>query len=68
MAGHPQGEGLARPGPPHDQGDPLAALAQVADHGVLIDSGGRVGGQGIAHGLMGRHGRVLVRPVGGAGD
>ena len=36
MAGDAQGEGLARPGPPDDHGDPLAALAQVADHRLLI--------------------------------
>ena len=68
MAGDAEGEGLARPGPPDDHGDPLAALAQVPDHRLLIRPGGRMGGQGLAHRLMGGHGRLLARPAGGAGD
>jgi hypothetical protein len=68
MAGDAQREGLARTGPPHHQGDPLAALAQVADHRLLIGAGGRVGGQGIAHGLVGGHGRLLASPFGGGRD
>jgi hypothetical protein len=46
----------------------LAALAQVTHHGLLIDSCDRVGGQGIAHRLVGGHGRLLAGPVGGARD
>jgi len=63
----PRAKVLPRPGPPYDYGDALAALAQIAHHGLLIGACGRVGGQGIAHRLMGDHGRVLVRVAGGAG-
>jgi len=68
MAGDAQGEGLAGPRPPDDQGDPLAALAQVADHPLLIPSGGRMRRQGLAHRRMGRHGRLLAGSAGGRGD
>jgi hypothetical protein len=68
MAGDPQGEGLARPGPPHDHRNPLAALAQVVHHRLLIRPGSRVRGQGLAHRLMGDHGRVLLGPAGSGGD
>jgi hypothetical protein len=41
MAGHPQGEGLARAGPAHDQGDAGTALTDVVHHCLLVlDSGG----------------------------
>jgi hypothetical protein len=40
MAGDAEGEGLAGPGPSHDQADTLAALAQVADHRLLVGAGG----------------------------
>jgi hypothetical protein len=68
MPGDAEGEGLARPRPPDHQGDALAALAQVTDHGLLIDSCGRVRGQGLAHRLMGSHGGLLGRPAGGGLD
>jgi hypothetical protein len=64
MPGDPNGEGLARPGPPDDEGDPLAALAQVPHHRLLVRSGGRMRGQGVAHGLMGSHSRLLIGPTG----
>jgi hypothetical protein len=64
----PEGEGLARPRPADDHGDSSAALAQVPDHRLLIDSRGRVGRQGLAHRLMGDGGRLLARPAGGAPD
>ena len=68
MAGHAEGEGLARPGPPHHHGNTAAALAQVADHRPLIGSCGREGGQSIAYRLVGDPGRLLSRPAGGACD
>jgi hypothetical protein len=39
-----EGEGLARPGPPHHDGDPSAALADIPDHRLLIRPGGRMRG------------------------
>jgi hypothetical protein len=68
MAGDPEGEGLARPGPPDDHGDALATLAQVPDHRRLVLAGGGMGGQAIAHGLVGSHGGVLARPASGRGN
>jgi hypothetical protein len=68
MPSDPKGEGLARPRPPHDQGDPLTALADIADHRLLISSGGRMRSQRVAYRLMRSHGRLLVGPAGGAGD
>jgi hypothetical protein len=68
VAGDAEGEGLARPGPPDDHGDPVAALAQVADHRLLVGAGGHVGGQGLPHRLMGNPGRLALRPAGGALD
>jgi hypothetical protein len=68
MPGDPKGEGLARSRPPHDHSDPLAALAQVADHGLLVGADGRMGGQGLPHRLMGDPGRLIPGPAGGAGD
>jgi hypothetical protein len=68
MAGHAQGEGLARPRPPHDHGHAGAALAQVTDHRLLIGPRGRVRRQGIAHRLMRDERRLLARPVSGAPD
>jgi hypothetical protein len=68
MAGDADGEGLARPRPPDDQGDPLAALAKVPDHRLLILTGGGMRGQGLPHRRMGGHRRVLARSAGGAGD
>ena len=46
----------------------MAALAQVPDHRLLVRPGGGMGGQGLAHRLMGGDGRLLARPAGGAGD
>jgi hypothetical protein len=46
----------------------LAALAQIADHRLLVAAGSGMGGQGVTHRLMGDHGRVLVRSAGGADD
>jgi hypothetical protein len=66
MAGDAQGEGLARPGPPDDNGDPVAALAQVADHRLLVLAGRRMRRQGLADRLMGDPGGLLSGPVGGA--
>ncbi|HXQ55694.1 MAG TPA: hypothetical protein VOA19_07830, partial [Actinomycetes bacterium] len=63
VAGDPKGEGLAGPGPPDDQGDTLAALAKVAHHGLLVGTGGGMGGQGPAHRLMQSHGGVFARPT-----
>ena len=68
MAGDAQGEGLARPGPPHDQGDPVAALADIPDHGPLIRSGGWMRSQGLAHRLVGDPSRLLLGPAGGGYD
>jgi hypothetical protein len=67
MPGHTQREGLARPGSPDDHGDPVAALAHIPHHGLLIGACGRVGSQGLAHHLMGRNRRLFARPVGGVG-
>jgi hypothetical protein len=68
MAGDAEGESLARPGPPHDHGDVSAALANITHHRLLIGSSGWMGGQGVAHRLMGGDGRLLTRPAGGRGD
>jgi hypothetical protein len=68
VAGDAQREGLAGPGPAHDQGDALAALAQVADHRLLIRSSGGMGGQRLADRLVGHPGRLLLDPAGGPGD
>jgi len=68
MAGHAQGEGLTGPGPADDDRDPLAALAQVPDHRLLIRSSGRVRRQGLAHHLMRDHGCLLARPGSGGRD
>ena len=68
MAGDAQGEGLARAGPSHDQGDVLAALAQVADHGLLIRPSGGMGNQRLVYRVVGGDGGSLPCPVGRAGD
>jgi hypothetical protein len=68
MAGDPKREGLAGPRPPDHYGDPLAALAQVPDHGLLVLAGGRMRHQRIAHRRMGGDRGLFARPVGGAGD
>jgi hypothetical protein len=68
MPDHPEGEGLARPGPPDHQGDADAALADIADHRLLIWASSPMGGQGTAYRLMGDQGRVLAGPAGGAPD
>ena len=68
MPGHPEGEGLARPGPAHDQGDACAALADVPDHGLLVLAGGRVRLEGGPDRVVGDHGRLLVGAAGGGGD
>jgi hypothetical protein len=64
VASHAQREGLTGPGPPHHEGHPLAALVQVPDHRLLILASGRMGGQGIVHGLMGDDRRLFVCPAG----
>ena len=56
------------PVPSHDQGDPLAALAQIANHRLLIRASGRMGSQGLAYRLMGDPGRLLAGPAGGRRD
>ena len=66
MAGNAQGEGLTGSGPAHDHRDPLAALTQVTDHRLLIDSCGGMGGQGLAHRLMGGDRGLFAHPTGGA--
>jgi hypothetical protein len=68
MPGHAQGERLARPGPPDDQRDAGAALADVAHHPGLVLTGGWVGLEGGPDGLMSDHRRLLTGPVGGRGD
>jgi hypothetical protein len=68
MAGDAQGEGLARPGSPHDHGDPLATLTQIPDHRLLIRPGGRMRRQGVAHRLMRDLRRLLAGSTGGASD
>jgi hypothetical protein len=67
MAGHAQGEGLARPGLAHDQGDTGATLAHVTDHRLLVLTGGRVRLEGRPYCIVGHHDRCSsVRP--GSGD
>jgi hypothetical protein len=68
MPGDPEGEGLARARPPHDHRNPMAALAQVPDHRLLVLAGGRMGGQGLAHRLVGGDRRLFTCPAGGARD
>jgi hypothetical protein len=68
MPGNPQGEGLAGPGPPHHQGDPVAALADIPHHRLLIWPGAGMGGQGLADRLMGSPSRLLLGPAGGCRD
>jgi hypothetical protein len=68
VAGDPEGEGLARPGPANDDRDTGAALAQVTDHRLLIRPSRRMGNQGVAHRLVGDPGRPVIRPAGGAPD
>jgi hypothetical protein len=68
MPGRSQGEGLARPGPPHNQGDAGAALADVPDHGLLVLPGGGMRLQRSPHRVMGDHGRLLVGAAGGGDD
>jgi hypothetical protein len=63
MAGHTQGEGLARTRSPDHDGDALAALTQIADHRLLVGSGGRMRGQGLPHRLMGDPARLLAHPA-----
>jgi hypothetical protein len=65
MAGHAEGEGLAGPGPPHDHRNPLAALADIPDHRLLVWSGGGMRRQGLAYHPVGDPGRLLLRPAGG---
>ena len=69
MPGCSEGEGLAGPGPSHDQGDAGAALADIADHRLLIlvrRWGGRPGRPGPPHGTT----TAVCSPVaaGGGGD
>jgi hypothetical protein len=68
VAGDPEGEGLARPGPPHHQGDALTAPAQVSDYRLLVAAGSRMGGQGVTDGLMGGDRRLFLRPAGDDDD
>jgi hypothetical protein len=65
VAGDPEGEGLARPGPPDHQGDADAALADIADHRLLIWASSRMGGQGTAYSLMGGDRRLFPHSAGG---
>jgi hypothetical protein len=46
----------------------LAALAQVADHGLLVGAGGRMGSKRVPYRLVGSSGCLLARPAGGGGD
>jgi hypothetical protein len=66
VAGDPEGEGLTRPRSADDHGDPLAALAQVPDHRLLVGAGGGMGGQCLRNCLMGGPGRLVPHPAGGA--
>jgi hypothetical protein len=68
VTGDPESEGLARPRPPHHEGDALTALAQISDHRLLIGAGSGMGGQGVTHRLMGGDRRMFLRPAGGADD
>jgi hypothetical protein len=68
MPGGAEGEGLARPGPAPDQGDPGAPLAEVPDHGLLVLAGGGVGLEGGPHGVVGHHRRLLVGAAGGGSN
>jgi hypothetical protein len=68
MPGDPQGEGLARPGPPHHEGDTGAALAQISDHRLLVAAGSGMSGQGVPYRLMRGDRRMFLRPAGGADD
>jgi hypothetical protein len=68
MAGDAEDEGLARPRPSHYHGDPLAALADITHHRLLVRPSGRMRRQRLPHGLMRSDGRLLVRPAGGRGD
>jgi hypothetical protein len=68
MPSDAEGEGLAGPGPADDQGDPLAALADVPDHGLLVLAGGGVGLEGGPDRVVGDHGRLLLSAAGAGGD
>jgi hypothetical protein len=68
MPADAEGEGLARPRPADDHGDPVAALAQIADHRLLVLAGGRMRRQGVTYRLMGGQGGLLRCPAGCAGD
>jgi hypothetical protein len=68
MPRHAQGEGLARPRPPHDHGDTLAALANVPHHALLVGAGGRVGGQRGPYRVVGDDGGLLAGAVDRGGD
>ena len=60
MAGNTQGEGLARPSPADDQGDPLAALAHVPDHRPLVLAGGGMRLESGPHRIMGHYRGLLI--------
>ena len=49
VPGHPERVGLAGAGPPDHHLHAGAALAQVADHRLLVDPHGRMVGQGVAN-------------------
>jgi hypothetical protein len=68
MAGHAKGEGLACPGPAHDQGDASAALADIPDHGLLVLASGGMRLQRCPHRVVGDYGRLLVGAAGGGRD
>jgi hypothetical protein len=68
MAGDAEGEGLARPGPANYHRNPLAALADITHHRLLVGAGSWVRGQRIPYRLVGGHGRQLARPTGARGD
>jgi hypothetical protein len=68
MPGRSQGEGLTGPGAPDDHGDAGAALADIAEHRLLVLAGGGMGGQGRPNGLVGDHGGLLAGAADGRGD
>jgi hypothetical protein len=68
MAGCAEGEGLACPGPAHDQGNAGATLTDVPDHGLLVLAGGGMRLEGGPDRLVGHHGRLLLGATGGRGD
>jgi hypothetical protein len=68
VPGGAEGEGLAGPGLADDHGDAGAALADIADHGLLVLTGGGVRLEGGPNRVVGDHGRLLLGAAGGGGD